>query len=455
MQKINPQVFREYDIRGIVDKDITDGFAEQLGKAYGTHIQKSGLTNVVAACDGRLSSERLRSALIQGMISTGCEVTDVGLCPTPVFYFSLFHLDKHGGVMVTGSHNPPDFNGFKICIGKDAIYGEEIQTLRKIMEAGLYTSGKGNVVSYEIMSHYRSYLLKDIRIKPGLKVVLDAGNGTAGLIAPQLFGDFHCQVIGLYSEVDGTFPHHHPDPTIIENVRELIDRVKEEKADMGVAYDGDADRIGVVDEQGNILWGDQLLIIFSRDILKVHKGAAIIGEVKCSQILYDEISRCGGRPIMWKTGHSLIKHKMKEEGALLAGEMSGHMVFSDRYYGYDDAIYASLRLAEILSATDKRLSELLQDLPKTFASPEIRLDCSDEIKFDVVDKAKKYFSTRYNTIDVDGVRIVFDDGWGLIRASNTQPALVLRFEAFSEKRLTEIKGLVEDKLKDLLSKGIS
>jgi len=450
LEKLNPQVFREYDIRGIVDKDLTEEFAEELGKAYGTHIMKNGLSRVTVARDGRLSSERLKSALVQGMISTGCQVTDIGLCPTPVFYFSIFHLNKEGGVMVTGSHNPPDFNGFKICVGKETLYGKQIQNLRKIMEDGAYLSDKGNVDSYEILPYYRDHLLKNLHIKRGLKVVLDAGNGTAGIIAPQLFKDFHCECIELYCEVDGTFPNHHPDPTVMENIRDLIANVKEEKADMGIAYDGDADRIGVIDEQGNVLWGDQLLIIFSREILKVHKGATIIGEVKCSQILYDEISKFGGKPIMWKAGHSLIKHKMKEEGALLAGEMSGHIFFSDRYYGYDDAIYASLRLAEILSATDKRLSEFLQDIPKTFSTPEIRVDCPDDIKFKVVKKAKEYFKAKYKTVDVDGVRILFDDGWGLIRASNTQPALVLRFEAFSQEGLMEIKTLVEGKLKGVL-----
>lgn len=450
MEKLNPQVFREYDIRGIVDKDLTEEFAEELGKAYGTHIMKNGLSRVTVARDGRLSSERLKSALVQGMISTGCQVTDIGLCPTPVFYFSIFHLNKEGGVMVTGSHNPPDFNGFKICVGKETLYGKQIQNLRKIMEDGAYLSDKGNADSYEILPYYRDHLLKNLHIKRGLKVVLDAGNGTAGIIAPQLFKDFHCECIELYCEVDGTFPNHHPDPTVMENIRDLIANVKEEKADMGIAYDGDADRIGVIDEQGNVLWGDQLLIIFSREILKVHKGATIIGEVKCSQILYDEISKFGGKPIMWKAGHSLIKHKMKEEGALLAGEMSGHIFFSDRYYGYDDAIYASLRLAEILSATDKRLSEFLQDIPKTFSTPEIRVDCPDDIKFKVVKKAKEYFKAKYKTVDVDGVRILFDDGWGLIRASNTQPVLVLRFEAFSQEGLMEIKTLVEGKLKGVL-----
>ncbi len=450
LQKVNPQIFREYDIRGVVDKDLTEEFAEQLGKAYGTYVGRKGLSRVTAACDGRLSSERLKSALIRGMVSTGCQVTDVGLCPTPVFYFSIFHLDKEGGVTVTGSHNPPDYNGFKICVGKETIHGEQIQELRRIMEGGSYLSGQGGSDSYQILSDYRDHLLKNLHIEPGLKVVLDAGNGTAGLVAPRLFKDSRCQVTELYCEVDGTFPNHHPDPIVMENIRDLITTVREQEADMGVGYDGDSDRIGVIDEQGNILWGDQLLIIFSREILKDHKGATIVGEVKCSQTLYDEISRLGGNPIMWKAGHSLIKHKMREEGALLGGEMSGHIFFADRYYGYDDAIYASLRLAEILSATDRKLSEFLQDIPKTYSTPEIRTDCPDEIKFKVIERVKEYFKAKYRTVDVDGVRVIFDDGWGLIRASNTQPALVSRFEAFSQERLTGIKTLVEGKLKEVL-----
>ncbi len=446
---MNPAIFREYDIRGIVDNDLTEEIVRDIGRAYGTTICKNGLKNVTVGRDGRMSSERFQKALIEGVLETGCSVTAVGLCPTPLLYFSIFHLRKDGGVQVTGSHNPPEFNGFKICVGKETIHGEAIQGLRKIIEARAFISGTGSLSSIPIIPAYQYYIKQDISLKRPLKVVIDAGNGTGGLVAPDLFRHFGCEVTELYCEVDGKFPNHFPDPTIPEHLGDLIKLVTSKKADFGIGYDGDADRLGVVDEKGDILFGDQILILFSRQILKANPGAAIIGEVKCSQTLYDDIAKNGGRPIMWKAGHSLIRSKLREEKALLAGEMSGHIFFADRYFGFDDAIYSSLRLAEIVAQSERPLSELLSDVPKTFSTPEIRVSCPDESKFAVVEKVKKYFQAHYKTIDIDGVRIVFDDGWGLIRASNTQPVLVLRFEALSNERLHKIRNLVEGKLKEL------
>ena len=445
--QINPQIFREYDIRGIVNKDLTHGIVRKLGQAFGTYMAQSDRRELVIGRDGRLSSEAFEEVLIEGLISTGCNVVDIGLCPTPVYYFSVFHLDKDGGIVVTGSHNPPEFNGFKVSVGKSTIFGEEIQSLRRLTEKGNFLAGKGNFSKLEIIRAYQDYVKENIHIEKKLKVVIDAGNGTAGAVAGPLLRDLGCELEELYCEVNGRFPNHFPDPTIPENLSALIDRVKRTRADVGIGYDGDADRIGVVDDQGNIIWGDQLMILFSREILKYKKGATFVAEVKCSQNLFDDIEKHGGKAIMWRTGHSLIEEKMREEKAALGGEMSGHIFFSDRYLGYDDAIYASCRLIELLSKTNRKLSQLLSDVPKTFITPEIRVDCPDEIKFKVVEHVKEALKKDYPIIDVDGVRVKFEDGWGLVRASNTQPALVLRFEALTEKRLNEIRLLVEEKVR--------
>ena len=445
--KINPQIYREYDIRGVVDRDLTQEVVKKLGQGFGTQMVNLGRKELVVGRDGRLSSKPFSEALIQGILSTGCNVVDIGLCPTPVYYFSLFHFDKDGGIMVTGSHNPPEFNGFKVSVGKSTLFGEAIQNLGRLIEHGEFATGTGSLSQAEIIRHYQDYIKSNIQLQKRRRVVIDAGNGTAGPVAGPLLRDLGCEVDGLYCEIDGRFPNHFPDPTIPENLKDLIERVKKTGADAGIGYDGDADRIGVVDDAGNIIWGDQLMILFAREILKNKKGATFVGEVKCSQNLFDDIERHGGKAIMWRTGHSLIKEKMKEEKAALGGEMSGHIFFADRYLGFDDAIYASCRLLEILSRTEKKLSHLLEDVPKTFITPEIRVACTDEIKFKVVEKVKEELRKDYAIIDVDGVRVKFDDGWGLVRASNTQPVLVLRFEALSEKRLQEIRGLVEEKVK--------
>jgi phosphomannomutase/phosphoglucomutase len=449
--QINPQIFREYDIRGVVDKDLTPDIVKTIGQGFGTHMVHLGKRELVVGRDGRLSSKTFEEVLIEGLTLTGCDVVNIGLCPTPVYYFSIFHLNKDGGMTVTGSHNPPEFNGFKVSVGKSTIFGGEIQNLRRLIDKGEFVVGKGNISHEEIILPYQDYIKKNIHIEKKMKVVIDAGNGTAGVVAGPLIRDLGCEVEELYCEVDGRFPNHFPDPTIPGNLKDLIDRVKKNQADVGIGYDGDADRIGVVDEQGNIIWGDQLMILFSREILKDEKGSTFVAEVKCSQNLFNDIEKHGGRAIMWRTGHSLIKEKMKEEKAALGGEMSGHIFFAHRYFGYDDAIYASCRLIELLSKTDKRLSQLLSDVPKTFITPEIRVDCPDEIKFKVVEKVKEVLRKDYPIIDVDGVRVKFEDGWGLVRASNTQPALVLRFEALTEKRVHVIKRLVEDQVQNAVA----
>ena len=445
---MNPEIFREYDIRGRVDEDLTEELVEKIGKAYGTYISKRGLKRITCCRDGRTHSLRIQEALMQGITSAGCDVVNIGEGPTPLLYFSIFHLEADGGVQVTGSHNPSEFNGFKMCVETSTLYGPEIQELRGIIESDGFLSGNGSLESYDIVEHYFRHLKENIHITRPLKVVLDAGNGVAGLVAPRAFEDQKCKIFPLYCDVDGTFPNHHPDPTVPENLEDLKAKVLETGADAGMAYDGDGDRLGVLDEKGEIIFGDKLLMILARSVLREHPGTPVIGEVKCSHLLYEDIAKHGGRPIMWKTGHSLIKRKMREEKALLAGEMSGHIFFADRYYGYDDAIYASLRLAEIMALSDRPLSEFLDDIPKTYCTPEIRVDCPDKDKFRIVEKAEKWFKSRYKTIDVDGVRIVFDNAWGLIRASNTQPVLVLRFEATSQHRLEEIRGIIEGWLRD-------
>jgi len=442
---MNRDVFREYDIRGVVGKDLDPDFACLLGRAIGTYALRHGVRNMTLGRDCRLSSEAYQEAVGRGIMTTGVDVTDIGLCATPMLYFSIRHCGADGGVMVTGSHNPPDFNGFKICVGPDTIYGEEIQELRRIIEGGEFTTGSGTYAKKDISAAYEERIFADVHVKPGLRIVLDGGNGVGGFFALPLLKRYGCLVTDIHCDPDGTFPHHFPDPTVPENLRELIALVREKKADAGIAYDGDADRIGVITDRGDVLWGDELLLLFSRFILKKNPGAAVIGEVKCSQKLYDDIGNRGGRPIMWKAGHSLIKGKMKEEKALLAGEMSGHIFFADRYFGYDDAIYASARLLEILSESGQRLSELLADVPRTFTTPEIRVACDDRKKFGIVDAVRDHFLRTHGSavITIDGVRIRFDDGWALLRASNTQPVLVLRFEAADEERLAAIRGSIE------------
>jgi phosphomannomutase/phosphoglucomutase len=444
---VNPAIFREYDIRGKVSSELSPETVHRLGLSLGTYYQENGTRKISLGRDCRLSSPSLREALVNGLVESGMNIVDIGMVPTPFLYFSLFHLDVGGGIQITGSHNPPEFNGFKICQGKATIYGREIQKVREIAESGRYAKGRGETREESVATPYINRVLEGIHAGPvRRRVVVDAGNGVGGLVAPQIYEKLGMEVQKLFCEPDGHFPHHHPDPTIPENLSQLKDTLAETSADLGIAFDGDADRIGVVGPKGEIIWGDQLLIIFSRDLLKAYPGAKIIGEVKCSQVLYDDIAKHGGKPIMWKAGHSLIKGKMKDEGALLAGEMSGHLFFADRYFGYDDAIYAGARLLEILSRDRKSVADLLSDVPVMVNTPEIRVDCPDEKKFRVVAALAEEFRKDYPVIDVDGARVLFDGGWGLIRASNTQPVLVLRFEGRDKKLLDEIRGFFMGKL---------
>jgi phosphomannomutase / phosphoglucomutase len=448
---MNPEIFREYDIRGLAEKDFDKEFALLLGKVHGTAIAEKGGRRVTVGRDCRATSDLYAEAVIAGLMAAGLQVYDIGVCPTPLLYFSLFHLDVDGGIQVTASHNPSEYNGFKICLGKDTLYGAQIQKIRAKMEKRQFREKAGGKLErYEIVSPYHQHLLNDVpKLQRPLKVVVDAGSGVGGPVGPPLFRQLGCTVWEIACVPDGRFPVHHPDPTVPENLELLIEKVREEKADVGIAYDGDADRIGAVDEKGNILWGDELLVLFARDVLERNPKAVVISEVKCSQRLYDDIAKHNGTAIMWKAGHSLLKAKMKETQALLAGEMSGHMFFKERYFGYDDAIYASLRLLEILARSDRPLSSLLDDLPKSVSTPELRVDCPDDKKFALAEKATNYFRQHYDVIDVDGVRIKFPEGWGLIRASNTQPALVLRFEASSTEKLNEYRAIIESKLKEL------
>ncbi len=445
---INPHIFREYDVRGLVGKDLTSDTVRTLGKGFGTYAKGKGVRTLMLGRDCRLSSPEFRDAMAEGLASTGMNVVDVGICPSPLLYFSIISFGADGGVMITGSHNPPDFNGFKLCVGPSSLYGEKIQEVRKIVDRGEFASGSGSVTARTVIPEYVRYVKSILSIPRRLKVVVDAGNGTASTVAPGLFRDMGMDVVELFCEMDGRFPNHFPDPTVPENLRFLIEAVREHGADVGVGYDGDADRIGAVDEKGNVIYGDYLLILFAREILSRKPGAAIISEVKASQNLYDDVARHGGRPVMWKAGHSLIKQKMKEELAEVAGEMSGHIFFSDRYLGFDDAIYASLRLFEILAASDRPLSAMLSDLSPLIATPEIRVDCPDDRKFRIVDRVAEIVRPHAReVIDVDGVRALFDGGWGLVRASNTQPVLVLRFEGKDEAAVARIRAVMEGAVK--------
>lgn len=446
---LNPQMFREYDIRGIAGKDMDAPDVVLIGKGIGTYLRRQGNTDITVGRDCRVTSDLYSEKLIQGLLSTGCHVVDIGVCPTPVGYFSIRHLNKQGNIMVTASHNPPEYNGFKISSGVDSVFGDQLQAILKLIREADFETGTGNAETVDILTPYKDYLLNNLSLARPLRVGIDAGNGTAGVTAVPIIKSLGCEVHDLYCEPDGSFPNHEADPTVFKNMQDIIALVKEKKLDVGFGYDGDGDRIGVVDAEGNLVYGDKLMIIFSREILSRKPGATFISEVKCSKTLYDDIEKNGGRAIMWKTGHSLIKQKMKMEKAELAGEMSGHIFFSDRYFGFDDAVYASCRLLEILSGTDKKISDLLADVPKTVSTPEIRVECPDHIKFEVVEKVTAYFKKHNHVIDIDGVRVLFPDGWGLVRASNTQPALVLRFEAMTENRLHEIRELVETVLRDV------
>lgn len=443
---MNPHIFREYDIRGVADRDMPDDFVRDLGLAIGTFQKRKGAKRIVLSRDCRMSSPRLHAALREGLLATGLSLIDIGVGPTPMMYFAVFQLETDGGVQITGSHNPTQDNGFKIMSGRGTLSGDDIRQLRTMVEQRDFDRAPGGQAeSMDMIPLYASFIKGNIRLaRTDIRFAIDAGNGAGGPTALAAMNAVGLSPDALLCDMNGRFPVHHPDPSLPENVAMLVDRVRSRNHELGIAYDGDADRIGVVDNKGGILWGDKLMILFSRALLRDRPGAAILGEVKCSQTLYDDIAKHGGRPILWKTGHSLIKKKMKEEHALLAGEMSGHMFFADRFFGFDDAVYASLRLLEIVAMDKRPLSEMLADVPVTYATPEIRVDCADEVKFRVVDTVLAHFKRTNEVVDVDGARVKFDGGWGLVRASNTQPVLVLRFEAESQARLDSIRSQVEE-----------
>jgi phosphomannomutase / phosphoglucomutase len=451
---MNPSIFREYDIRGLADKELSPDIIADLSRALGTFHKRLGAKTLVVGRDSRVSSPRIAEQMVDGLRSCGVNVIDIGLVPTPLVYFACWNLPVEGGVMITGSHNPPEHNGLKICVGTSSIHGEQVQQIFKLAQSRDFEKGAGQVSRLDIREQYLEKIVSGIRHPLNIHIVADSGNGTAGVVAPELFRRLGCKVEALYSEPDGTFPNHHADPTLPENMEDLIQAVARTGAVAGVGFDGDSDRIGVVDRTGKLIFGDELLVLFARQVLGTHPGATIISEVKASHRLYEDIRKHGGNPVQWKTGHSLIKAKMKETGALLAGEMSGHIFFKDRYFGFDDAIYAAARLFEILSETGKTPLELLSDLPPSFSTPEIRVDCPDEIKFLVVKSARDEFLRRGLSVnDIDGARVEFGDGWGLVRASNTQPVLVYRFEASSQGRLDQIRSTVESVVHDCLSTG--
>ena len=448
---MNQNIFREYDIRGIVEQDLTVETVALLGRAIGTFFNRNGAKRIAVGYDARISSPLFRDLLVKGFNNCGIDCVNVGRVPTPVLYHTVFTKDVDVGVMITGSHNPPDHNGFKICLGKSTLFGSQIQEIKEIALSGAFTEGAGTSEDLEVLADYETDILSKINLGDRhLKVVVDGGNGMGGVTGVPVYERLGCELIKLFTEPDSSFPNHHPDPTVTENLQDAIKAVKESGADLAIAFDGDGDRIGVIDEKGRIIWGDELMVLLSREILKEKPNSTIIAEVKCSQNLFDDIAAHGGTPLMWKAGHSLIKAKMKETGAALAGEMSGHIFFADRFYGFDDATYAGARVLEILSKTDKTLSELLSDLPETFSTPELRVDCSDVRKFEIVAKIAEEFSRTNEVITIDGARILFTNGWGLVRASNTQAILVLRFEADTLENLKSIREIVESRVNHLI-----
>ncbi len=441
---LNPEIFREYDIRGIADKELLDPEVELIGRALATHLIRQSGRLLCLGRDCRLSGQRIHDALLKGMLAAGADVLDVGVGPTPLLYYSAVHFKANGAIMITGSHNPAEYNGLKTVCGSGTLHGDQIQHVLKLIQTKDFESGTGTVKTVDAATPYVAEVAAQFAALPRkVKVVFDAGNGTAGPTLHRILERLNVEPIELFFDMDGRFPNHHPDPTVVSNLKHLQDAVAKNKAELGIAFDGDSDRIGAVDEHGNAVYGDMLMLIFGREILTRKPGATFIGEVKCSQIMYDKLAELGGKPIMYKTGHSLIKAKMKEEHAELAGEMSGHMFFADRYHGFDDALYAACRLIEIVAKSGKPLSYQMAGIPKLVSTPELRVDCPDDKKFQVVEKVATIVRQRYKVVDVDGVRAIFEKGWGLVRASNTQPVLVMRFEATSDQLLAEYRAELE------------
>ena len=445
---INKYIFREYDIRGKVVDDFPPHVVILLGQAFGTFVKRNGFSEIALSGDIRLTTPDLMVQFKEGVLSTGIDVINLGLLPTPTNYYSMFKLGVGGAVQITGSHNPPEFNGFKMSMDRKAVYGDSIQTLRKYIENNDFEIGTGSEIKHDIRADYKAMIIEKINIARPMKVVMDCGNAAGSLNAPEIFKDLGIELTELFCEPDGTFPNHHPDPTVEKNLADLIQTIQSGDYDIGVAFDGDADRVGVVDETGDVVWADQLMALFLPELIA--DGEEILFDVKCSQALEDMIVKYGGKPVMWKTGHSLIKQKMHELGCKLGGEMSGHIFFADDYFGYDDGIYVAARIVQTLSRGNRKLSELKAELPVYHSTPEMRMACeSDEEKFRIAKEAAEYFTANYDCITVDGVRIKFGDGWGLVRSSNTQPVIVCRFEANSQDRMEEIKDLVLTKLQSI------
>ena len=446
---INKQIFRQYDIRGIVGEDLTEESLYLIGKGYGTYMRRKGYKTVAVGGDARPSTPGFVDEFCRGLLSTGCDITRIGIVATPVLYFSIWKLKTDGGAMITASHNPSQYNGIKLNLGLGSVYAEELQKVLQIILKEDFELGEGKLEEYEGMNEtYMDYIVSNIHLERPVKVVVDGGNGMGGPYLPPILRRLGCEVIELYTDPDGTFPNHHPDPTVEKYMKDLSAKVTESGFEVGIGLDGDADRIGVVDEKGKMLYGDQILNILARDYLRKNPGMPVIADVKCSKNLYDDIRKHGGKPIMYKTGHANIKMHMKEIGVEFAGEMSGHVFLADRYLGFDDAIYVSARFIEIVSQTGNPVSSYLADQPKMYNTPELHVPCADERKFDVVAKVCEEFKAEgYDVNDIDGARITFDDGWGLVRASNTTPVLVTRYEATSEVRMNEIKELIEGKIK--------
>ena len=445
---VNKYIFREYDIRGKVVDDFPPHVVTLLGQAFGTFVKRNGFSEIALSGDIRLTTPDLMVQFKKGVLSTGIDVINLGLLPTPTNYYSMFKLGVGGAVQITGSHNPPEFNGFKMSMDRKAVYGDSIQTLRKYIEDNDFEIGTGSEIKHDIRADYKAMIIEKINIARPMKVVMDCGNAAGSLNAPEIFKDLGIELTELFCEPDGTFPNHHPDPTVEKNLADLIQTIQSGDYDIGVAFDGDADRVGVVDETGDVVWADQLMALFLPELIA--DGEEILFDVKCSQALEDMIVKYGGKPVMWKTGHSLIKQKMHELGCKLGGEMSGHIFFADDYFGYDDGIYVAARIVQTLSRGNRKLSELKAELPVYHSTPEMRMACeSDEEKFRIAKEAAEYFTANYDCITVDGVRIKFGNGWGLVRSSNTQPVIVCRFEANSQDRMEEIKDLVLTKLQSI------
>ncbi len=450
---INEDIFREYDIRGLAETELADAAVERIAMAVAAVYVREGKREIAMGMDGRPSSPRIKSLFNQTLARYGLRVTDLGLVPTPVVYFAAFKHKMDGAVIITASHNPSEYNGFKILLGTAALYGEQIKEIYHLACNGPFPKEeKGAINKKDILPEYLAYIENNIKLNKKIRVVVDGGNGTGGITAPELYRRLGADVIPIYCDVDGRFPNHHPDPTVVKNLQDLIAKVKETGADLGIGLDGDADRLGVVDSRGRILWGDQLLVIYARAILKDHPGATIISEVKASEVLYSEIKKYGGVPIMWKAGHSLIKKKIFEVNALAAGEVSGHIFFNDKWFGFDDAVYAGARLLEILGNSAQSMAELYDSIPVAFNTPEIRMDAGDHVKFRIVDAIRDHFKSKFPVIDIDGARVSFPHGWALVRASNTQPSLVVRYEADSSEELQMIQSQVDEVIRKVQAK---